>query len=286
MTLTGFVRSHARTLVAVGTVLALVTFSGCSAPGEQSSDLAENTITFGRSATPYSELFEDGIGPILEANGYHLEGIDFSDLLQADLALNDGEIDVNVEQHTAYMDNFNEAHNGKLVAISPIPTVPAGIFSQTHSSIDEIADGQTVAVPNDASNTSRGYRLLAQAGWITMDPSADDSSYTQADIASNPYNLTFQELDSSLIPRSLDDFDFAVIPGSIVYASGLDPASSLFSEDVAEFLQLQVVVTEENADADWAQAIVDAYHSDEFKTYLNDHNDGLWFVPELSLIHI
>lgn len=118
------------------------------------------TIRYGKSQGPYTELFEAAIVPILEKEGYTVEGTDFSELLTADIALNDGEVDVNVEQHTAYAENFNASYNGDLTPISPIPTVPAGIFSDTHTSLDEIADGAKVAVPNDASNTARAYVLL------------------------------------------------------------------------------------------------------------------------------
>lgn len=79
--------------------------------------------------------------PILEKEGYTVKGVDLSDLQTADVALNDGDVDVNVEQHTAYMENFNKSYNGDLVAISPIPTVPAGVYSNKYDSIDDIPNG-------------------------------------------------------------------------------------------------------------------------------------------------
>lgn len=92
-----------------------------------------------------------------------------SDLLQANIALNEGEVDFNVEQHTAYMENFNKKQGGHLVALTPIPTVPAGIYAGSKTSLDQVADGDTIAVPNDASNTARAYALLQKAGWIKLD---------------------------------------------------------------------------------------------------------------------
>ena len=133
----------------------------------------------------------------LEKEGYTLTEVDFSDLLQNDLALNDGEIDFNVEQHTAYAENFNEAQKGNLVPISPIPTVPAAIFSATETSLDAIQDGAKVAVPDDAANTARAYVLLQKAGWITLNPDVDLSTVTQADITENPYNIEFTEMNST-----------------------------------------------------------------------------------------
>ena len=87
-------------------------------------------------------------------------------------------------------------------------------------------------------------------------------------------------MDSLNIPRALQDFDFAVITGSIVYNAGIDPSTALMQEDILPHLILQVVVKEENKDSEWAKAIVDAYKSEEFKNYLKENNNGLWFVPE------
>lgn len=237
-------------------------------------------IKYGKAAGPYTVLFEDAIKPILESQGYTVTAVEFSDLLQNDIALNEGEIDFNVEQHTAYANNFNEAQNGNLVTISPIPTVPAAIFSATNTSVDDIKDGAKVAVPNDAANTARAYVLLQKAGWIKLDPNVDLSLVKQSDIIENTYNIQFTEMTSTNIPGVLDDFDFAVITGSIVYNAGMDASTALLQEDILDHLILQVVVKEENKDAQWAQDIVAAYHSEEFKKYMEENNNGLWFVPE------
>lgn len=241
---------------------------------------AKTEIVYGKSQGPYTELFEAAIVPILENQGYTLKGVDFSDLLTADFALNDGEVDVNVEQHTAYAENFNANNNGDLVPISPIPTVPAGIYSATHSSLEEVTEGAKIAVPNDASNTARAYALLQKIGWIKLAPEVELSAVTQDDIVENPKNLEFVEMKSLTIPAAIQDFDYVVITGSIVYNAGIDPSTALATEDIQEHLVLQVVVKEGNKSAPWAQAIVDAYHSDEFKEYLKKNNDGLWWVPE------
>ena len=256
------------------TVLGLV---GCGNSGTKDSS---KEIVYGKSQGPYTELFEDAIVPILEEKGYTVKGVDLSDLQTADIALNDGEVDVNVEQHTAYMDNFNKSYDGDLVAISPIPTVPAGVYSDKYDSLDDIKDGAKVAVPNDASNTARCYLMLQKIGWIKIDENADPSTVTQEDIVENPYNIQFTEMNSMTIPATMADFDYVAITGSVVYNAGIDASTALANEDIQDYLVLQVVVKEENKDADWAKAIVDAYHSDEFKKYMEENNDGLWWIPE------
>ena len=103
---------------------------------------------------------------------------------------------------------------------------------------------------------------------------------TQDDIVENPPNIEFTEMASLNIPSALQDFDYAVITGSIVYNAGIDASTALLTEDVLPQLILQVVVKKDNADTDWAKAIVDAYHSDEFKKYMDENNNGLWYIPD------
>ena len=237
-------------------------------------------IVYGKSQGPYTELFEAAIVPILEKEGYTVKGVDFSDLQTADIGLNDGDVDVNVEQHTAYMENFNANYNADLVALSPIPTVPAGVYSAKYKSVDEIPDGAKVAVPNDASNTARCYLMLQKIGWIKLADDVDPSAVTQDDIVENPHNIEFTEMKSLTIPAAIQDFDYVAITGSVVYNAGIDPSTALATEDIQDHLVLQVVVKEENKDAEWAKAIVDAYHSDEFKQYMEENNDGLWWIPD------
>ncbi len=237
-------------------------------------------IVYGKSQGPYTELFEAAIVPILEKEGYTVKEVDFSDLQTADIGLNDGDVDVNVEQHTAYMENFNANYNADLVALNPIPTVPAGVYSAKYKSVDEIPDGAKVAVPNDASNTARCYLMLQKIGWIKLADDVDPSAVTQDDIVENPHNIEFTEMKSLTIPAAIQDFDYVAITGSVVYNAGIDPSTALATEDIQDHLVLQVVVKEENKDAEWAKAIVDAYHSDEFKQYMEENNDGLWWIPD------
>ena len=255
------------------------TAAGSEAAADTTAASGEKTVIKLGVVGENNEQWQPVIEKLAEEN-IDLELVKFADYPLPNRALNDGEIDFNVEQHTAYAENFNEAQKGNLVPISPIPTVPAAIFSATETSLDAIQDGAKVAVPDDAANTARAYVLLQKAGWITLNPDVDLSTVTQADITENPYNIEFTEMNSTNIPAVLDDFDYAVITGSIVYNAGIDPSTALLQEDILPHLILQVVVKEENKDAQWAKDIVAAYHSDEFKEYLDKNNNGLWFVPE------
>lgn len=279
-----------RTLVALSMV-SLLTLVGCgntgvatddnSSAAQTESEETKENITIGTSPGPYSELFMDGIVPILEDQGYTVTETVFTEVRQVDVALQEGAIDVNVDQHLAYMNNFNKEAGAELVAITPIPTVPTGIHSATKSSIDEVADGDIIAIPDDASNTARALLVLQKAGWIKLDESIEPMASTKDNIIENPYNLEIVEMSSAQIPRSLSDVSYGVIPGSILYAAGLSSNDSLLNEDILPQLVLHAIVNSGNEKTDWAEAIVEAYRSDEFKAHLNEVNtDNYWFVPD------
>ncbi|GMA08166.1 metal ABC transporter substrate-binding protein [Tetragenococcus halophilus subsp. flandriensis] len=261
----------------LSTTLLLV--AGCSSGGENTEET--NEIHVGTSPGPYSELFTEGIAPILEEQGYSITETEFDELLQADIALSQGDIDVNVDQHEAYLEDFNKNNDANLTGLISVPTVPTGIYGGRKDSLDEIEENDTVAIPDDASNTARALLVLEDADWITLEEDVDPIVATSSNIEENPYNLDIVEMDSNQIPRSLEDIDYGVIPGSIVYNADIDASLSLLNEDILDEYELVVTVDEQNADSDWAQAIVDAYQSDEFADYLEDRNeDDYWFIPE------
>lgn len=269
-------------IAALTTVTALTL--GLTACGDESSDSAEGdsqTIRVATSPGPYSELFEDAVGPILEKDGYTVEYTSFTDLTQADIALNEGSADLNVDQHTAWMDVFNEEKGGNLASITEVPTVPAGLYSDKYTDIEEVADGQTVGIPMDGSNKSRALHLLVDAGWITLRDDADEALIAESDIAENPHNLEITPMDSANLSRSLPDLDWAVIPGSMSYSAGLDPQLQVFQENLRPELILVAVTTEDKADEPWTEAVAEAYRSDEFKEYFDANNENnYWFLPE------
>lgn len=249
--------------------------------GNKSDSTSIKTIRVGTSPGPYSELFLDAVAPILEDEGYKIENVEFTDLLQADVALTEDAIDVNVDQHTAYLTNFNENKDADLVGITPIPTVAAGLFPGNKKSLDDVAKGDTIGIPDDPSNTARAFNILKKANFITLKEGTDPIKATIDDVESNPYDLDIVQMSSAQIPRSLPDLDYAVIPGSIVYSAELDASEKLLAEDVLKDYELVATVVEKNKDTEWAKAIVAAYQSDTFKEYLKEHNESnYWFVPE------
>ena len=257
------------------------TLAACGSDSESSADGETTQIRVGTSPGPYSELFRDGIDPILTEQGYEIDYTEFTDLRQADVALSEGAVDLNVDQHTAYMNVFNDETGSTLDNITDIPTVATKIYSNDLTSLDDVADGQTVGIPADGSNQTRAFRLLIKLGWITVNDDADQNLLTPSDIEDNPHNLDIQPMDSATIPRALGDLDWGVIPGSIAYSSQVDPALALEEEDLTEDLILQAVTTEEQVDSEWAAAVAEAYRSEEFLDFVAEQNeDNYWFIPE------
>ncbi|MBO0470908.1 metal ABC transporter substrate-binding protein [Enterococcus sp. DIV0242_7C1] len=269
-----------RMLMTLLILIGVTTVSACSS-NRSSTETKDKIIRVGTSPGPYSELFLEAVKPILEKQGYQIKQNEFTELIQADIALAEGTIDLNVDQHTAYLNNFNENKDAHLISITPIPTVAAGLFPGRKSQLEDVQKKDKVGIPDDPSNTARAFNLLQKAGWIELKEGIDSVKATKNDIVSNPKELEFVEMTSAQIPRSLEDLDFAVIPGSIVYSAKLDPKESLLSEDVLKEYELVATIDEKNKESDWAKAVVDAYHSKEFKTYLNEHNqENYWFVPK------
>lgn len=262
----------------VAAAAATLSLSACAGGGDADD---ENTIKVGTSPGPYSELFKDGIAPILSDEGYTIDYTDFSELRQANVALTEDRVDLNVDQHIAYMDVYNNETGSDLINLTDVPTVKTKIYSKSIDSLDGVDKGQTVAIPQDGSNQTRAFRILVKLGWLTMNDDADEKLLTVNDIKDNPHDLKIQPMDSATIPRALDDVDWGIIPGSISYSSGVDPALALESEDLSDDLILQAVTTEDKKDAKWARAVIDAYRSKEFLDYVESQNeDNYWFIPE------
>lgn len=258
---------------------AALSFGLVSCAGNSETDA--KTVTVGTSPGPYSVLFKDGIQPILEKDGYTVKYTDFSDLMQANTALAEGSVDLNVDQHSAYTEVFNKEKGADLVNFTELPTVPAGLYSQRHGSLDDVAAGQSVAIPIDASNLSRALNLLKDADWITIKAEADPALLSVNDVDENPHELKFKPMDSAGIPRALPDVDWGVLPGSMSYASKVDPNLQLFQENLRPELILNAATTSDKVDEEWVEEVKKAYRDPEFLQFVEDQNvNNYWFIPD------
>ena len=254
----------------------LIALTGCSSSSAATTEPAK-VLKVGVCAGPYGDMFTEAIQPSLEEKGYTVEIVEFSDYVQPNKALAAGEIDLNLFQHSTYLTNFAKENNLDLTFIKEVPTAAMGIFSEKYKTINDIEDGATVAIPNDATNLSRAIRVLAQTNIITIDPAVDPKTATQNTLSSNPKNLQFVEIEAPQLPRSLDSVGIAVINGNYALSSGLNLSDALYNEKLSEGYINGVAVRIEDKDSDFAKDVIAAIESDAFKKVIEDPTKQCFF---------
>lgn len=259
-------------------VLVAVALSGCSSDSSESSESSDDkTITVAASPTPHAEILNNAIAPVLEEQGYTLEVKEFTDYVQPNTVTEAGEVDANYFQHRPYLENFNAEQGTNLVEIAGVHFEPMGLFSQNISSLDELADGATVAVPNDATNEARALLLLEQEGLIEVNDDAGVNA-TINDITSNPKNLNFEELEAANLPNVLADVDLAAINGNYALSADLSMSDAIAVEAddslAAETYTNVIVVKDGNQDSEKIKALAEAANSDEVRNYINENYSG------------
>lgn len=180
-------------------------------------------VKVGASPVPHAEILAYGRDNLAAAVGLEIEIVEFTDYVQPNLALNDGQLDANFFQHLPYLEDFNAERGTDLVSVAGIHIEPLGIYSKTITDLDEVPDGAVVTIPNDATNGGRALNLLAANGLITLKPDAGFTA-TVADIVDNPKNLKITELEAAQLVRALDDAALAVINGNYALEGGLVPS--------------------------------------------------------------
>ena len=243
-------RRAAAALVACLAV-ALLILPGCTSAGGSNAE----TIRVGVCAGPYQDMFEQAIEPSLTEQGYSVKYVEFSDYVQPNNALADGEIDLNLFQHATYLESFSKQHNLDLASIVEVPTAAMGVFLGKAGSLDQLPPNATVAIPNDDTNLSRALRVLQQAGLITLDASVDPAKAGVNNIAENPRGLSFQQVNAEVLPTVLDSVDVAVINGNYAIGAGLDLADAAYVEQLSEGYYNVIAVQGADADAEFAQAV-------------------------------
>ncbi|TAJ46633.1 MAG: methionine-binding protein [Herbiconiux sp.] len=262
--------------------------AACSSGGDTSAatstdgaSAGKTDITIGFNPGPYKEMFDGGILPILEAEGYTVTDQDFTDGIVVNVAVSSGEIDANIIQHPVYMQFVNDQEGIDNAALVQVPTPRMGLFGGKSTSLDDVKDGATVTVPNSPSNLYRGLLILRDAGLIDFDDIDDPNTADVSIITSNPHNLNITPIENAQQVPSLQDVDYATIQGNFIISGGLDYNDALAVEDQPLEFSNVVAVRSEDVDSDWAKAIKAAYQSQEFIDYIKGDSqyDG-YNLPE------
>ena len=237
----------------------------------------DKTITVAASETPHSEILE-AAKPILEEEGYDLEVTVFDDYVQPNEVVESGDFDANYFQHIPYLNSFNEEKGTHLVNAGGIHYEPFGIYPGTKSSLDDIADGDTIAVPNDTTNEARALLLLQDNGIIKLKDGAGLEA-TVNDIEENPYNVEIVELAAEQVARVAEETSYIVLNGNYALQAGYSVSKDALAYETSDSEAAKtyvnvIAVKEGNENSDKIKALVDVLKSDEIKDVINEKYDG------------
>ncbi|MFD4503104.1 MetQ/NlpA family ABC transporter substrate-binding protein [Streptomyces sp. NPDC058457] len=219
-------RNTAKLTAAVLTAGALTLgLTACGSDKDSASGSSDYSgpLVVAASPTPHAEILDYIKDHLAKKAGLDLEVKEFTDYITPNTATEDGSVDANYFQNKPYLDDFNKKRGTHIVPVVTVHLEPLGLYSHKVKSVDALKSGATVAVPNDSVNEARALKLLAANGLITLKDGAG-SEATPQDIAKNPKNLQFKEVEAAQTARSLDDVDAAVINGNYAISAGIKPA--------------------------------------------------------------
>ena len=251
-------------------VLTLTLVAGC---GSDTAAPQSKVIKVGVTAGPHAELMDE-VKKLAEKQGLKIEVVEFNDYIQPNVALNQGDIDVNSFQHEPYLNNIVKDRGFDIVSIGKTVIFPMGVYSKKVKDLAQLNDGGTVIIPNDPTNGGRALLLLEQKGIIKLKAGAGLTA-SAADIAENPKHLVFKELDAAQIPRSLDDVDAAAINTNYAVTAGLNPVKDAIALEGGDspYSNIIAVRGKDKDNADY-QKLVKIYQSAEIKAFIQEHFKG------------
>ncbi|VBB06992.1 nlpa lipoprotein [Lucifera butyrica] len=258
-------RSLIGTAVIISSIAVLL--AGC---GRQAGD---KVLKVGVTAGPHTEIME-AVQKVAAKDGLKLEIVEFNDYIQPNVALSQGDIDMNSFQHQPYLDNVIKDRKYDLVTVAKTVIFPMGLYSQKIKNIADLRPGAIVAIPNDPTNGGRALLLLAKAGLIQLKPGTGLKAAV-SDIVENPKNITVKELDAAQIPRSLPDVDLAAINTNYAMTAGLVPTKDAIAMEAADSPYANILVCRSrDRDDRNIQKLIKAYHSPAVKQFIEEHFKG------------
>lgn len=214
---------------------------------------------------------------LLEKENIEIELVKFTDYRQPIVSLDDGSIDMYSALTEIYMDSINEEGGYSNTTLGYTTLNPMGVFSEKIDSLDELADGALVAIPDDVSNGSRALLLLQTAGLIELDESKGLLP-TTSDITSNPKNLQFEEMAANQTARALADVDISLINNDMATDAGYVPTQdSIYLEPVAESSKPYynvIAVREDETNNEVYKTILEYYQTDEVAAIIDEMSAG------------
>jgi D-methionine transport system substrate-binding protein len=259
---------------AISLVAALILSVGISAGCGSEKTTADNKVLkVGVTAGPHAEIL-DAVKKAAEKDGLKIQVVEFNDYIQPNVALSQGEIDINSFQHQPYLDNIIKDRKYEIVSVAKTIIFPMGIYSSKIKNIADVREGAVVAIPNDPTNAGRALLLLEKQGLIKLKQGTGLNA-TAADIAENPKKIVVRELDAAQIPRILADVDVAAINTNYAMTAGLAPNKDAVAlEDANSPYANILVVQSKDKDSEKIKKFIKVYQSDEVKNFVNEHFKG------------
>lgn len=238
---------------------------------------AAEQVKIGGTPVPHVEILEF-IKPFVAEKGFELEIITFNDYILPNTTVDSGELDANFFQHTNYLNNFNASNGTKLVPVIPVHFEPMGAFKGKADSLENLKDGATIGVPNDATNEARALLLLESIGLIELNPEAGVNA-TKLDIVVNNKNLNIVEVEAAQLTRMLPDFDLAVINGNYALEAGLSLLTDTVGAEGSDALVYSgnvnwIVVREGNEEAPFVAALREALNDQRTVDFITEKYQG------------
>ena len=257
--------------------LSITVLAGCGSKGTASPTSEDKKIVVGASATPHAEILE-AIKALVKEKGYTLEIKVFSDYVLPNTSLTTGDLDANFFQHLPYLEDFNKQKKEDLVSVAGVHFEPFGIYSNSIKSLDELKDGDVVAVPNDTTNEARALLLLQDNGILKLKDGVGIEAKVK-DIVENPLNLKFKELEAAQIARSLPDVAIGVINGNYALQAGFSVSKDAIVSEAVDSLAAKtyeniLVVQKELVEDEGIKVLVEALHSDTCRKFIEEKYNG------------
>ena len=248
--------------------------------GCQSRQKDQETYKIGVATDRAAEIFRH-VGDRLEKEeGIKIEPVVFSDFVQPNVALAEGDIAANAYQYATFLADFNQSHQTDLVPLGYLSVEPMGIWAKSGiESLDQVPDGARIAVTNDPINTGNALIQLEKAGLLTLKDSAGPVP-TKEDIANNPKKLDFVEMDGGQVPRALGDTELILTGVTIASEAGLDKEAAIYFEDTtntSKLFRLNFVVRREDLDDPILRKILDYYQTDDTVRYAQETGSGTFY---------
>lgn len=262
-------------------LLKSLTLAAALALGLSQAARSAETLVVGATAIPHAEILEF-VKPIVAKEGLDLDIRVFTDYIQPNAQLVSGELDANYYQYRPFLNDYNKQRGTNLVPIVPVHIEPFVAYSTKITAIDQLADGATVAIPNDPVNGGRGLLLLQKLGLIKVKgkgvlTSPDDPLPTIKDVVENPKNLKIVELESAMLPRALSEVDLGALNGNYVFEAKLDISKALLADrgqDGYNVWSEYLVTRPETKDDPRIKILAKALNSDETRKFIEEHYKG------------